>query len=273
MTNSDYWEFPTNQYPNIGWLGRVHRGTPWQTVYFKGVTNEIDLGNWTNWSGNQSVLDAMNSQPVNDRHLFDLFTTALTDNATRGRLSVNQTNIAAWAAVLQGVETLADANTPVLIDPTTNSSYLAFSNLVTSINGWRAATNTSGQLLFPGQVFTNVGDILSVPALTTASPFLSTAANAITNDAVIERLPQQVMNLLKAEDARYVIYGYGQSLKPADHSIYLGSGQYFGMCTNYQITGEVLTRAVVRVDNRPVPGQPLTQPRIVVESYNVIPPE
>jgi len=25
---SDDWEFPTNRLPNIGWLGRIHRGTP-----------------------------------------------------------------------------------------------------------------------------------------------------------------------------------------------------------------------------------------------------
>src|SRR5262249_28094477 len=35
VTRSDDWQFPTNKFPNIGWLGRVHRGTPWQTVYLK----------------------------------------------------------------------------------------------------------------------------------------------------------------------------------------------------------------------------------------------
>ena len=32
---SDNWDFPTNKFPTVGWLGRVHRGTPWQTVYLK----------------------------------------------------------------------------------------------------------------------------------------------------------------------------------------------------------------------------------------------
>ena len=32
---SDDWQFPTNKFPNLGWIGRVHRGTPWQTVYLK----------------------------------------------------------------------------------------------------------------------------------------------------------------------------------------------------------------------------------------------
>ncbi len=36
----DNWDFPTNRYPNVGWLGRVHRGTPWQTVYLK-ATNIV----------------------------------------------------------------------------------------------------------------------------------------------------------------------------------------------------------------------------------------
>ena len=26
--HSDDWDFPTNKFPNVGWLGRVHRGTP-----------------------------------------------------------------------------------------------------------------------------------------------------------------------------------------------------------------------------------------------------
>jgi hypothetical protein len=36
VRGSDDWDFPTNKFPGIGWLGRVHRGTPWQTVYPQG---------------------------------------------------------------------------------------------------------------------------------------------------------------------------------------------------------------------------------------------
>src|SRR5262249_55578826 len=59
VTRSDDWEFPTNKYPNIGWLGRVHRGTPWQTVFLKStnamqIGGRLDLGlqNWSKWTGN-----------------------------------------------------------------------------------------------------------------------------------------------------------------------------------------------------------------------------
>jgi hypothetical protein len=32
LFNPDFWDFPTYKFANIGWLGRVHRGTPWQTI-------------------------------------------------------------------------------------------------------------------------------------------------------------------------------------------------------------------------------------------------
>ena len=50
---------------------------------------------------NPSNGDATNSAPVEDRLLFDLFTTAFNDNATRGQLSVNisSNSLAAWSAV------------------------------------------------------------------------------------------------------------------------------------------------------------------------------
>ena len=35
VCSSDNWDFPANKFPTVGWLGRVHRGTPWQTVYLK----------------------------------------------------------------------------------------------------------------------------------------------------------------------------------------------------------------------------------------------
>ena len=49
IVNSDAWQFPDNKFPGIGWLGRVHRGTSWQTMYLKsGVSS---LTNWWAWSG------------------------------------------------------------------------------------------------------------------------------------------------------------------------------------------------------------------------------
>jgi len=94
------------------------------------------------------------------------------------------------------------------------------------------------------------------PELTVASPFLNT--NSLTqlqqgiSEAVYERIPQQILSLLRAGEPRFVIYAFGQSLKPADRSI-VTSGPFFGLCTNYQITAEVATRTVLRVEGSPNP--------------------
>ena len=103
-----------------------------------------------------------------------------------------------------------------------------------------------------------------------ASPYLlSTNSAQVLNDAVVERIPQQILGLLHGgeQPPRYVIYSYGQALNPAPNSFVMTGGPYFGMCTNYTITAEVATRAVVHIEGAP------NQPRTVVESYNVLPPD
>jgi hypothetical protein len=73
-----------------------------------------DFPSWKRWTGNNfdGDNDAKRMAPIEDRTLFDVFTAAINENASRGQLSVNQTNFAAWSAVLSGVITLANTNTP-----------------------------------------------------------------------------------------------------------------------------------------------------------------
>jgi hypothetical protein len=292
VRRSDYWDFPTNKLPNLGWVGRVHRGTPWQTVYLK--SPPLDLPTWQIWTGDtnyffnydgrgNSTYDAFFSHPTNDWRLLDLFTTALSDNATRGQLSINQTNLAAWSAVLSGVVGLTNRSDdgvnfalfPEVIQPAGVYDYAAspttwppVARLVKAINDFRT-TNVLGQ------TFRRLGEIVSVPELTVASPFLNitntpspnNVDNNGLNDAAYERLPQQILGLLKCDSTpRFVVYAYGQTLKPADASI-VASGPFAGLCTNYQIMAEAATRAVVRVEGAP------TNPRVVVEGFNLLPPD
>ena len=116
IRRSDDWNFPTNQLPNIGWLGRIHRGTPWQTVYLKSAVDPatrqpVDLLAWSRWAGN------FGTHPTNDWKLLDLFTVAPNENASRGLLAVNQTNLASWAAVLSGVTALTNVTTDSAVGP------------------------------------------------------------------------------------------------------------------------------------------------------------
>jgi hypothetical protein len=292
VSQSDYWNFPTNKFPTTGWMGRVHRGTPWQTVYLKSPA--IDPNTWAQWTGDKLVaynqfFDAGNSAPVTDRLLFDLFTTAFNDNATRGTLSVNQSadsydpdsnpaaGLAAWSALFSGMVVAGPTNSYSVIAPVGG---LAVANsslgiLVTNINYTRYNfKNTDGLV----GVFEHEGDILSVPQLTDKSPFLDSTQTGYNSDAMYEWLPQQAMSLLRVGAPRYVIYSYGQALKPAPNGVYLSS-DHFGMVTNYQIMSEMATRAVVRLDTARTNAIGangaiiVTPPRAVIESFNILPPD
>jgi hypothetical protein len=322
VRSSDNWDFPANKFPTVGWLGRVHRGTPWQTVFLKAtnVLAEFNIGpnTWAQWTGDTQLtfnqyFDAINSAPVQDRLLFDLFTTAFNDNATRGTLSVNQgagssdpaAGLAAWSALFSGSVALSNnaadsssirlrpqyqnssiSNTFVIIQPSGGVGLASpLGMLVTNINQTRATfTNADGLV----GTFEHVGDILSVPQLTKRSPFLNwneslQQTNGIS-DEMYEWLPQQTLSLLRVSGSpRYVIYCYGQALKPAPNSI-VTSGPLFGMVANYQVVSEIATRAVVRfgstvtnvikTDGTNWFGQlVVTNNNAVIENFNILPPD
>ena len=230
---SDDWNFPTNKLPTVGWLGRVHRGTPWQTVYLKASDvlrypyNFGGYGNngpnlWVDWTGNMNPFDVTNTAPKGDRLLFDVFTTAFNDNATRGTLSVNQPHLAAWSALFSGVMVVSNnASDATLLQPAyqqgadSMTNFTAFPispagpgtnsemyQLWNGISQWRAAvSNVDGVV----GVFEHAGDILYVPQLTEQSPFLnwndSLQQKYGISDEMYEWLPQQVMSLLRVRPA------------------------------------------------------------------------
>ena len=334
--SSDSCDFPTNKFPTVGWLGRVHRGTPWQTVYLKAldILGEIQSGiyvgpnTWAQWTGDTQLtygqyFDADNSAPVQDRLLFDLFTTAFNDNATRGTLSVNvearQTNnpvigpavfnplagLAAWSALFSGIvipnPTTTNAANPAIVNPAgPNTVNSPLWQIVTNIN-WTRVTFTNADGLVG--VFEHKGDILSASRLTDPSLFYPNFDSSQFNDELYEWLPQQTMSLLRcASSPRYVIYCYGQALKPAPNGIYTGTTPFgmFGMVTNYQVVSEIATRAVVRfnstltniitintfnvlvnsnnvLENVSVTGWTsvpvVTNNNAVIESFNILPPD
>jgi hypothetical protein len=321
VTQSDNWDFPTNKYPTVGWLGRVHRGTPWQTVYLKAhnILAEINpvnpaLGNvgtntWAIWTGNTNEVDAANSAPVQDRLLFDIFTTAINDNASRGQLPVNvaanpadpASGLAAWSALFSGMVAMTNTttfpqfsqptNVPMIIQPAgTAGMNSTLGKLVQAINDTR--TNFVNPDGVKG-AFEHVGDIMSVLQLTEASPFLNTNSVILNgrvmlgsqqlqygiSDEMYEWLPQQTLSLLRASAApRYVIYCYGQALTPAPNGVVTSGGQnVFGMVTNYQVVAETATRAVVQfrpvVVTNSVTGLIQTNYSATLEQFNPLPPD
>jgi hypothetical protein len=308
-TNSGTWDFPTNKFPTVGWLGRVHRGTPWQTVFLK-ATNILNwVGNganglttWTNWTGDVDAFDAANARPTQDALLFDIFSAAPNDNAAHGQLSINvaaDTNnpaagLAAWSALFSGIAVPTSlTNSYTVINPAgvagvpvptgpPSSPYSPYSLGYLVQNGTNGINDVRANFRNPDGLvgtFEHVGNILAVPALTEKSPFLvgQNFTNGVS-DALMEWLPQQAMSLLRTgnEDGgpRYVIYCYGQTLKPAPNGIVTGSTQ-FGMVTNYQVVAETATRAVVQF--RPSVTTDAsgthTNYNATVEQFNPLPPD
>jgi hypothetical protein len=281
--SSDDWDFPTNKFASVGWLGRVHRGTPWQTIYFKIANPEADRATWTRVSSEYlwEPTKWFRAHPTNDWALADMFTVATDANSTRGLLSVNNANLAAWSALLDGLvvftNSLRDqdllaktaANSPiplteVFVQPAGAYIYdpndLANPPLVSLLDGLAPGINKY-RLTLPNQTFTSLAQFLQVPALTLRSPWLNTKPDptlpplpGITNvqaclgltDAAYERLPQQILSLVKVGDARFVIYAYGQALKPARDSIDTTRGN---VCTSYQVTAEVAARVVFDLES------------------------
>ncbi len=270
--------------------------------------SSLSADDWRNWcndnviitNGFNLMVDAPNTRPTDDYRLFDLFTSSLNPNASLGRLNVNQTNLAAWSAALSGVNVLSNGPSGAVsmaippagvYDPANPTAVAA---IVQGINAVRSGTNAFNNTIFLNHVFQHAGDVLSAPQLTVASPFLNTnglgiggltspfASAAGISDEMMERIPQQIMSLLTLnQEPRFVIYSFGQALHPADHSTVIG-GTFNGLCTNYQITAESATRAVVRVegtaDPRFVNGKVDSQgrsypPHLVVEQYNVLGPD
>ncbi|HWD18316.1 MAG TPA: hypothetical protein VHB20_03490 [Verrucomicrobiae bacterium] len=306
ITSSDDWHFPTNRFPSVGWIGRVHRGTPWQTIFLKadplpGTDPKSNPWLWINkWVGDLSAGLPLPgaSYPTNDWGLLDLFTTAPHENALRGTLSVNQTGSAAWHALFDGVVgfiTNPQGVVGSVIDPTAPppAPYNNYPNVtsvlldaVNLVDGSGAplpdgipvvapngATNleygiNAYRLVQTNGLYHHIGDILRAPTLTIASPLIG-LSTAQPDDMAYERIPQQIGSLLKVGEPQFVIYSWGQSLRPL--SLYNSGGAgLFKVCTNYSITGEFLTRTVCHLDLTRSDRFGQT-PRLKVDSFNIIP--
>ena len=319
VTNSAAWSFPTptNAFASIGQLGRIHRGTPWQTVYLKSAIANIeadseghiaDRHHWKWWSGSHGT------HPTNDWALLDTFSTAITENAARGQIGVNQTNLPAWSAILSGVPVLRRLNSDgtnlvaTVLDPAEGNGAAFVQKIVAGYtingvfrhgiasgfvhtNGWPGdplvtVTGPDGKSLTIPKArrslprFQSVGEICSVETLSVGSPLLENVEYDESNpgrtfrpvsDEVVERIPQQILSLLKAEEPRYVIYAWAQTLKPAPGAVVTAPGPFFGLSTNYVVTGEFATKTVLRFEGALSTNAPVTQTlRSVVEDHRVL---
>ena len=214
MLRSDYWDFPTNLLSDLTSLGRVHRGTPWQTLYLK--SSGTTFTNWMYWTGNNQLVtnwnggngltwDALYTQPTDDWRLASLVVSLLNTNDPRNLASVNQPNAPAWSSLLDGMTVL------------TNSAHGQFDPVIVSSNSPQAAIVAAAldaaRASQPGQHFRDPADILATSELSLASPWLDTNGVATLlstiNDEACEALPSQLLPLLRPDSTSTVTLSGG----------------------------------------------------------------
>ncbi len=200
----DDWNFPaTNTLPLIT-LGRIHRGTPWQTIFLKAtnILNYTDvtqfnpavgLATWEYWTGDFDATDAALLSPTSDWRLAALLAEMFNPNDATQLASVNTTN---WLALLDGLATL------------TNSTATPYYNVTPQLDAFAMISNspqaafvsaalTQARANRPGQKYFSVGDILIAPEISELSPWLNSAdptqiAYGISDDAY-EMIPAQLL--------------------------------------------------------------------------------
>lgn len=111
IRRSDDWEFPSEPTVNVRWLDRVHRGTPWQTVYFGSIVE--NPSSWVRWSGSPAT------HPTNDWSVIDLFLArdlglVTSSVSTAAPVIVNNTIAANKAASVGSAVYVAPGATPTL---------------------------------------------------------------------------------------------------------------------------------------------------------------
>ena len=212
IRKSDDWTFPVSEPLSLAMLGLVHRGTPWQTFYLKSA--QADDYTWHNW-----LLDAdwQNSQLTHPRHDWDiagLLAGLLNTNSPHDLLSINEPDAGAWRGRLDGMTVLT--NTSPDNQLLTGMTPL-FSSLVVSSNSPQAMAVVDGIIAArasqSGGAFRNLGDLLAVPELSAASPWLNQSTSIQIqrgiSDEAYERIPSQLLSLVRADSVGAIAWSNG----------------------------------------------------------------
>jgi hypothetical protein len=203
---SGEWEFPTNAPLESGWLGRVHRGTPWQSVYLKSPV--ASAAAWIAQSRDPSG----RNHPTNDWKLAAALSPLLDTNDPAARLSINSTDFAAWTNALAGLVVLSN-NVPVS-DVNLGRAPGFETNMVTpdapQLAGLFDAIQRA-RVARPGQYFADLPAFLAVPELGLGSPWLNTSDWRLLRygltDAACEMLPAQLLSRLRTDPVARVTRG------------------------------------------------------------------
>ena len=227
---------------------------------------------WTDWAGTAEV------QPLNDHRLVEAFRVS-GGQPVRGRFDINNPSAIAWSGVLSGLSLPYAPNTRSVsgaarpritgaYDSTRHTALLE-NKLRTDLGQkdvrWKVGLLDNINLARGTERFARVTDILRTSELTDESPYLAdTIDDPLVNDLAsyyasplmvdeqdIERLPQQMLSLLKVGGRRlFQSYIFTEQLRPARQFNRPGSqgGPAVDLATgevlNYEVVGQTARRVL-----------------------------
>jgi hypothetical protein len=218
VTSSDAWQFPDAELLSVALLGRIHRGTPWQTLYLKSAT--VNLSAWQMWTGNSDPHDAECTLPTNDWRVASLIASLLNTNHPQALASANQTDAADWLTVLDGLTVLTNSmtDTEVLLlqltiprpSPVYDPLDMPGDSGQAALIAYAILTTRAGR---PAGVFRNPGEVFATPELSLTSPWLNQSTSrqvrsGLTDD-VYEAIPSQLLTRLRADSEGVVVQSNG----------------------------------------------------------------
>ena len=209
VSSSDDWNFPESEPLGAAMLGRVHRGTPWQTLYLKSADGypaaALSATAWMNWTGNSDGRDVVHTLPVSDRRLVSL----LVSLRPQDLASANQPDAVGWLPILDQLTVwtniLTDAQVQALQyeiprrQPVFDSLVMAADSPQAAFIADAIAATRAAQ---PGGVFRDPADVLATPALSLVSPWLNLSSTQLycgLTDEVYEMIPSQLLARLRAD--------------------------------------------------------------------------
>ena len=228
---------------------------------------DINGTSWRNWAGSPDT------KPQNDRRLLEAFQIS-NGKPLRGRFSINNPSENAWSSVLHGISIPYASATGV---PSGAIGAISVTGRAGTIRTDMGANDTrwNQQLLKgvfdekanSGGRLSRVTDILSVPALTDESPFLPNvlgvqnlnqyyAAVSKVDELDIERIPQQILSLLKVGGPqRYQTYIFMEQLRPARSYNIISNGAPTasagvsgGVVKNYEVVSQNAVRVLYDIE-------------------------
>ena len=200
VRSSDAWNFANNGELDLSAIARIHRGTPWQTLYLKSL--DLNFYAWQDWLGNWDWSDTPYSRPIRDWNIIATLLPLLKTNP-HALLSINDLQTNNWLTVLDNISVLTNSATDQeVIDgfgPMFDTVIMSSNSPQASILMSNVFAKRSAQ---PNQKFTGLEALLAIPQLSDQSPWLNlspTQSEFGLTDEAYEMIPVQLLSRLRPD--------------------------------------------------------------------------